>query len=128
MRAGKAIAAMLAAGAAMTGAVSACDVATLQTLRASGVEQVTVQFKGRLAEMPLENPNQIAELVSFLRRLATGWSAGGGSGDGIIRFYAGGGVAASVYVNSDALATDSCRRRLSRDEADELFEILTQSE
>jgi hypothetical protein len=128
MKAGAAAAAFMAAGAAMAGEVSACDVGALQSLRAAGVDQVTVQFRGRPAEMPLENPNQVAELVAFIKRLGASWTSGGGSGDGIIRFYASGAVAASVYVANDSLATDACRRRLSSDEAAELFGILTEDE
>lgn len=128
MKSGLAAVLVMAAGGAMTSLASACEVPALQTLRASGVEQVTVQFKGRPAEMPLENPNQVSELLSFIGGLGANWSAGGGSGDGVIRFYASGGVAASLYIASDRLSTDSCRRRLSSEESAELFEILTREE
>lgn len=126
MKAG--LVAITAAGAVLAGSASACDVGALQELRPSGVEQVTVQFRARQSEMPLDKVNQVAQLVDFIRSLGAEWAAGGGSGDTVIRFYKAGSVAASVFLASDTLATSSCRRKLSSAESAELFSILTETE
>ena len=114
----------LVALVAWSGTAGACEVSALSGLKSSDVESVTFQT-GRRPEMPLEDSRRVVALVGFLKRLGTSWSAGGGSSnDAVIRFYESGGVAAKVFVGTDAVATDSCKRKLSAGELDELYSIL----
>lgn len=120
--------ALAAAGVMATGAARACDVGAIASLRSANVESVTVQFSKHRPEMPLEDSRRVVALVGFLKRLGPEWAPGGASSsDGVIRFYEAGSVAASVFVGTDALATDSCKRKLSSDELDELFSILVEA-
>lgn len=114
----------LVALVAWSGAAGACEVSSLASLKSSAVQAVTFQMGAR-PEMPLEDSRRVVALVGFLKRLGATWSAGSGSSnDAVIRFYEEGGVAAKVFVGTDAVATERCKRRLNRDELDELYSIL----
>ena len=120
----KALGLALVGLAAWSGAAGACEVSSLAGLRSSAVESVTVQFGSR-PEMPIEDSQRVVALVGFLKRLGTAWSAGGASSnDGVIRFYEAGSVSAKVFIGANALATDSCKRKLTGEERDELYSIL----
>jgi len=117
----------LVALVAWSGTAGACEVSALSGLKSSDVQSVTFQM-GRRPEMPLEDSRRVVALVGFLKRLGAGWSAGSGSSnDAIIRFYEAGGLAAKVFVGTDAVATERCKRKLTRDELDELYSILIES-
>jgi hypothetical protein len=122
----KSVGLALVALAVGSGGAAACDVSSLAGLRSSSVEQVTFQMGAR-PEMPLEDSRRVVALVGFLKRLGTGWNAGGGAHDGVIRFYEQGSVAAKVFVGNDVLATDKCKRKLSDDELSELYSILIEA-
>ncbi|MEQ1931239.1 MAG: hypothetical protein ABL957_12035 [Parvularculaceae bacterium] len=107
------------------GSAGACEVSSLSGLRSSDVESVTYQMGAHRPEMPLEDSRRVVALVGFLKRLGTNWAPGGASSnDGVIRFYESGDVAAKVFVGTNTVATDRCKRKLNQDELDELYSIL----
>jgi hypothetical protein len=110
-----------------SGVASACDASSIAGLRSSSVDSVTVQFGSRKQEMPIEDSDRVIALVGFLKRLGTDWAPGTIKSDGVIRFYDGRGVAASIDIGRDAVATGSCKRELTDNEQDELFSILVEA-
>jgi hypothetical protein len=117
-----------AAFALASGPASACDGGLS---RLGAVSSVTVQFGGRKPEMPLENADQVRALVGFFRRLGADWkdaSTAPAGNDGVIRFYETSGSDISVWLTGSGFKTDSCYRKATQGELDELLTILTSFE